>query len=342
MSIAIIHKNSIIKKSIIVVFFCCLLLQTYAQQAYSVSNKISVQDYINTYKHIAIKNMIEFKIPASITMAQGILESGYGNSELARYANNHFGIKCHKNWEGKSYYIDDDEINECFRSYDSPEQSFSDHSLFLTERKRYADLFLLEITDYKGWAHGLKKAGYATSPTYATRLIEIIEKYKLDEIDILVTENYITHSYKESLEEDNNNQLQSNQDKEKNKENNEISLTKERFQSQFNRIKYTIAEKGDTYESIAFAYDMMPWQILRYNDLDKNQPIKEGERIYLQPKRNKGEQDFHIVQSGETMRDISQKHGVKLKKLYKYNNMETSSKVVTGQKIVLKGKGLFN
>ena len=333
-------KSLEIKKLLIVVLFSGLFFNTYSQQASSVSNKLSVQEYINTYKHIAIKNMIEFGIPASITMAQGILESGYGNSELARYANNHFGIKCHKDWEGDGYYIDDDEINECFRKYKSPEQSFSDHSLFLTERKRYADLFLLEITDYKGWAHGLKKAGYATSPTYATRLIEIIEKYKLYEIDLLVTEKYITHSYTDFPEEDKDNPQQSNQEKDKGS--GEISLTKVRYQSSFNRIKYTIAEKGDTYESIAFAYDMMPWQILRYNDLDKNRPIKEGDRIYLQPKRNKGEQDFHIVQSGETMREISQKNGVKLKKLYKYNNMEVGSKVVTGQKIVLKGKGLFN
>jgi flagellum-specific peptidoglycan hydrolase FlgJ len=148
-------------------------------------------------------------------MAQGILESGYGNSELARYANNHFGIKCHKDWEGDGYYIDDDEINECFRKYKSPEESFSDHSLFLTERKRYADLFLLEVTDYKGWAHGLKKAGYATSPTYANRLIEIIEKYKLYEIDVLVTENYIAHSTTDKPEDDNH-QQESNKDLQKN------------------------------------------------------------------------------------------------------------------------------
>lgn len=335
-------KSLEIKKLLIVVFFSSLFFNTYSQQVSSVSNKLSVQEYINTYKHIAIKNMIEFGIPASITMAQGILESGYGNSELARYANNHFGIKCHKDWEGEGYYIDDDEINECFRKYKSPEESFSDHSLFLTERKRYADLFLLEVTDYKGWAHGLKKAGYATSPTYANRLIEIIEKYKLYEIDILVTDNYIAYSNTD-ITEDDNYQQESNQ--ENNKDNNkgqEVSLTKERYQAHFNRIKYTIAEKGDSYESIAYAFDMMPWQILRYNDLEKHDKIEEGDRIYLQPKRNKGEQEFHIVQNEESLRDISQKYGVKLKKLYKYNNIEEGSKVVTGQKIALQGKGLFN
>lgn len=335
-------KSLEIKKLLIVVLFSGLFFNTYSQQASSVSNKLSVQEYINTYKHIAIKNMIEFGIPASITMAQGILESGYGNSELARYANNHFGIKCHKGWEGDGYYIDDDEINECFRKYKSPEESFSDHSLFLTERKRYADLFLLEVTDYKGWAHGLKKAGYATSPTYANRLIEIIEKYKLYEIDVLVTENYTAHSTTDIPEEDNHQQESNKENGKDNDKGQEVRFTKERYESSFNRIKYTIAEKGDSYESIAFAFDMMPWQILRYNDLEKQDKIEEGDRIYLQPKRNKGEQEFHIVQNGESLRDISQKYGVKLNKLYKYNNIEVGSKVVTGQKIALKGKGLFN
>lgn len=288
--------------------------------------RISIQEYINTYKQIAIENMIEYKIPASITLAQGILESGYGNSELAKYANNHFGIKCHKSWEGETYYIDDDEVNECFRKYKTAQESYTDHSLFICGRERYADLFLLDITDYKGWARGLKKAGYATSPTYAPRLIEIIEQYKLYEIDILVVENYIGHSYQDISIQTNDNNTSINN----------INLNAEkRFVGKYNKIKYTIVEKGDSYETIAYAFDMMPWQILKYNDLEKQTVLKIGEKIYLQPKRNKANESFHIVTAGETMRDISQKYGIKLKKLYKYNHLEFGTEIVVGQKIKL-------
>ncbi len=299
---------------------------SYAEKSSPNGGKISIQEYINTYKQIAIENMIEYKIPASITLAQGILESGYGNSELAKYANNHFGIKCHKSWEGEGYYIDDDEVNECFRKYKSPQESYADHSLFLSGRDRYSDLFKLDITDYKGWAHGLKKAGYATSPTYAPRLIEIIEQYKLYEIDILVVENYIGHSYQDiNIQANNNNDI------------NNIDLNSEdRFQGKHNNIKYTIAENGDTYETIAYAFDIMPWQILKYNDLEKHISIKAGERIYLQPKRNQANESFHIVKTGETMRDVSQEYGIKLKKLYKYNQIKVGTEIVVGQKIKLK------
>ncbi|MFI5136653.1 MAG: glucosaminidase domain-containing protein [Sphingobacteriales bacterium] len=141
----------------------------------------SVQ-YISRYKDIAIQEMNLYAIPASITLAQGLFESGSGNSELARVANNHFGVKCNPTWTGKTYYRDDDNKNDCFRVYDSPEDSYRDHSLFLKKRN-YAQLYSLDITDYKGWARGLKKAGYATNPDYPSILIGIIQKYKLDQYD---------------------------------------------------------------------------------------------------------------------------------------------------------------
>ena len=154
-------------------------------------HKISVEDYILNYKDVAIDKMRVYGIPASITLAQGILESGSGNSELARKANNHFGIKCHKDWKGKTFHMDDDAKNECFRKYKSPDESYRDHSLFLTTRDRYADLFELDITDYRGWARGLKKAGYATNPKYPQLLIKIIEENRLYEFDIGITPDYL-------------------------------------------------------------------------------------------------------------------------------------------------------
>ncbi|MEA3436973.1 MAG: glucosaminidase domain-containing protein, partial [Thermodesulfobacteriota bacterium] len=158
----------------------------------SAQHKISVEDYILTYKDVAMDKMEVYGIPASITLAQGILESGSGNSELARKANNHFGIKCHKDWNGKTFHTDDDAKNECFRKYKSPDKSYRDHSLFLTQRDRYADLFKLKVTDYKGWARGLKKAGYATNPKYPQLLIKIIEENRLYEFDKGITPTYLT------------------------------------------------------------------------------------------------------------------------------------------------------
>ena len=147
------------------------------------AQRMTTEEYIAQYKDVAIKKMREYKIPASITLAQGILESGSGNSRLARKANNHFGIKCHKEWHGKKFYMDDDEKHECFRKYPKAADSYRDHSKFLTQRGRYTFLFQYDITDYKKWAYGLKKAGYATNPKYPRLLIKIIEKYHLDQCD---------------------------------------------------------------------------------------------------------------------------------------------------------------
>lgn len=160
--------------------FLCFVLSGVFVFAQNKSN--STQDYINTYAKIAIEQEKEYGIPACITLAQGILESGSGRSRLATEANNHFGIKCHNDWKGKKFYKDDDAKNECFRVYENPEQSYIDHSLFLVGKKRYAGLFNLKITDYKGWAKGLKEAGYATNPKYPQLLIDIIELYDLADI----------------------------------------------------------------------------------------------------------------------------------------------------------------
>lgn len=178
----------------------------------------STQDYINTYTKIAIEQEKQYGIPACITLAQGILESGSGRSRLATEANNHFGIKCHNDWKGKKIYKDDDKKNECFRVYDNAEQSYIDHSLFLVGKKRYAELFQLKITDYKGWAKGLKKAGYATNPKYPQLLIDIIELYDLANITQTYQEQEAQEENKEIISQNKEKIPQSKEIKQQNKE----------------------------------------------------------------------------------------------------------------------------
>ncbi|MEE1322486.1 MAG: glucosaminidase domain-containing protein [Bacteroidales bacterium] len=178
----------------------------------------STQDYINTYTKIAIEQEKQYGIPACITLAQGILESGSGRSRLATEANNHFGIKCHNDWKGKKIYKDDDKKNECFRVYDNAEQSYIDHSLFLVGKKRYADLFKLKITDYKGWAKGLKKAGYATNPKYPQLLIDIIELYDLANITQTYQEQEAQEENKEIISKNKEKIPQNKEIKQQNKE----------------------------------------------------------------------------------------------------------------------------
>lgn len=178
----------------------------------------STQDYINTYTKIAIEQEKQYGIPACITLAQGILESGSGRSRLATEANNHFGIKCHNDWKGKKIYKDDDKKNECFRVYDNAEQSYIDHSLFLVGKKRYAELFQLKITDYKGWAKGLKQAGYATNPKYPQLLIDIIELYDLANITQTYQEQEAQEENKEIIAQNKEKIPQSKEIKQQNKE----------------------------------------------------------------------------------------------------------------------------
>ena len=182
------------------------------------SKSNSTQDYINTYTKIAIEQEKQYGIPACITLAQGILESGSGRSRLATEANNHFGIKCHNDWKGKKIYKDDDKKNECFRVYDNAEQSYIDHSLFLVGKKRYADLFKLKITDYKGWAKGLKQAGYATNPKYPQLLIDIIELYDLANISQTYQEEDLQEESKEIISQNKEKNPQSKKIKQEKKE----------------------------------------------------------------------------------------------------------------------------
>lgn len=268
--------------------------------------EISHAEYIETYKDIAISEMKRTGIPASITLAQGILESGVGNSELAKKAKNHFGIKCHSNWEGKTFIMDDDTEDECFRVYKNAKQSYVDHSSFLTVRGRYSFLFDLKTTDYKGWAQGLKKAGYATNPKYPQLLVGIIERYNLDQYDAYAKRRFETSDYANAIN--------------------------------FNNSKIVYGKEGDTYSSIGQKYDISLKRILKYNDLTKDQAVKPSTRVFLQPKRSRAKDRFHIVKHGETMLDISNQHGVKLKLLYKRNLMAPGKEPKQGEKLHLNRK----
>ena len=267
------------------------------------------QDYFDTYKDVAIEQMLKYHIPASITLAQGVLESGAGRSELAKKANNHFGIKCH-GWTGRKSYHDDDELGECFRAYDNAYESYQDHSVFLTGSQRYSSLFRLKMKDYKGWAKGLKACGYATSPTYATRLIEIIELYKLYRYD------NERHYDKYQLEQAHR------------------KGGIRRQVSEFNNNYYVLARKGDTFRSIAEDVDVSYRKLAKFNERDKNDALEDGEIVWLQKKRRKAPKDYkgyiHRVKNGESMYSISQKYGIRLKYLYKMNNLTPDYMIAVG------------
>lgn len=288
--------------------------------------RLTQQDYIAKYKDDAIKDMQHTGVPASITLAQGVLESESGNSDLAREANNHFGIKCHTDWTGGAFYKDDDEKNECFRKYNSVLESFDDHSKFLRTRDRYSFLFTLEITDYKGWAKGLKKAGYATNPDYANKLIKIIEDFQLNELDKGAKNLPIIA--KAGGPPENGKSHVSRREK-------GVTVT-QNYPASKNNVPYVIAKNGDSYFSIANANNMMLWQVLKYNDAEKTDSPIEGEIVYVKPKQSKAAEDFHIVKEGQDMRFIAQLYAVKMKKLYKRNHLNPGSVLTPGQKILLR------
>ncbi|MFZ4401229.1 MAG: glucosaminidase domain-containing protein [Bacteroidales bacterium] len=312
-------------KRILYLFFACSFSGIYAQNE---RKQITVQEYIEIYKSVAIQNMKNFRIPASITLAQGILESANGNSDLAINANNHFGIKCTSDWQGRTYLKDDDKKDDCFRVYNEALESYKDHSGFLTSRQRYSNLFLLPKTDYKAWAQGLKDAGYATNPKYPQLLIKIIEDNKLYELDSAYqplnydkrTDNIkIISTDTEDFEEVN---IGNN--------NRKVFIN--------NNIKFTKVKKGDTFYKIAIDFEMKTGELYRYNDFPTDYVLKETEKVYLQPKRRKGCAEFHIVKAGETMLSISQQYGIKLKHLYRKNRMEENMPAQIGDKLWLRKK----
>jgi LysM repeat protein len=289
-------------------------------------------EYIEKWKDEAIFQMYTHKIPASITLAQGILESRSGLSRLATDGNNHFGIKCHNDWDGGKIYEDDETKNECFRKYKSAKESFEDHSLFLL-KKRYEPLFKLKTDDYKGWAKGLRECGYATNKQYADLLIKIIEDNKLHEYDKIGMEHIKKNKApkREGGSTDKGKKKDKDKSKDKGKKDSsegtdlptEINIGNGYpVELSSNRVKYVVAKGGETQEGIASEFEMSPWQIRKYNDLEKGMTFVEGDIIYLQPKRNKASSSSpatYTPQAGETLRDISQKFAIKLKSLEKMN-----------------------
>jgi LysM repeat protein len=295
--------------------------------------------YIERYKDLAISEMKRTGIPASITLAQGMIESDFGRSTLARKANNHFGIKCHSDWTGPVIRHHDDRRNECFRKYSRPEDSFYDHSDFIISGSRYSFLFDIPVTDYKAWARGLKKAGYATNPDYANMLIRKIEESSL----YIYDRGYSVTAQKErrlpQADEEKENTFNGGEVSENpyGNENQAVVSTPQRIMEN-NRIKYIIVQDGETREMIEKEFQLLRWELSRYNELSSDFTPAAGQILYLQPKRDRAEpgKEIHIVSEGDTMYSISQQYGIKLQKLYELNRMMEGEELVVGVKIRLR------
>lgn len=300
-------------KSYILSFALLLSIPSYAQMKWNQA----YQTYINQYKDLAIEQMLRYRIPASITLAQGLFESAAGRSDLVRQGNNHFGIKCH-NWTGPTQYHDDDARGECFRVYQDARDSYEDHSKFLAKQPRYAQLFALNTKDYKGWARGLKACGYATNPQYANKLIQIIELYRLHEFDH-------AKRYDRFMAEHNGTDQPVNA---------QGTLHPIHL---FNDNYYLYARKGDSFKSIGKEVGISWKKLAKYNERDKHETLNKGDIIYLKKKRKKAPKQFkkrpHVVQSGESMYLIAQKYGIRLKSLYKMNDLSPDFKIYPGAKL---------
>jgi hypothetical protein len=297
-------------------FLCLLFAASIVQAQGEKKTKVPAYEaYIEKYKILAIKQQKAYKIPASITLAQGLLESAAGNSRLARQGNNHFGIKCKDEWRGGRIYHDDDEKDECFRTYRSVEESYNDHSLFLAKRKYYVSLFDLDIHDYKGWAHGLQRCGYATDKSYGTKLVSIIETYdlhKYDKAKIIEKTPIIDDIYEIKINTPENKRP--------------APVNWRRRILETNGIHYIEAQESDTYDFVAYDTRMKLKRLLKYNDAKKECTLKKGDRIYLQGKKTYAAKGnfIHTVKDGESLHSISQLYGMKLKSLYKLNKIKDS------------------
>ena len=322
--------------SIILAIFVANVQVTYAQQRLSAK----YLNYIDEYKDIAIEQQRRHGIPASITLAQGLLESQAGQSRLATAGNNHFGIKC-TGWAGDTIRHDDDELQECFRSYASAAESYNDHSLFL-KRKRYEPLYALDITDYKGWAQTLKKCGYATDPKYPEKLINIIETYELFQYDdsryqalartVETTEPAVKPA-KESQHSGHDSQLESEV---------EDMLAAEIGQQHVVRRRrglYCItAREGDTFTSLATELDVKPDKLAKFNDMHRDDVIAPGDVIWLEQKAKKAsdEHSEHLVTEGETLLKVAQYYGIQLKSLAKLNKIKPDAEIAPGDVLILR------
>ena len=284
------------------------------------------EEYIHKYASIAQAEMRRTGVPASITLAQGLLESGSGKSTLAVKANNHFGIKCHKDWKGKKVYHDDDAKGECFRAYAKPEESFRDHSDFLRYNDRYKFLFDYEVSDYRSWCYGLKQAGYATDPKYAIKLIDLIETYGLGRYDVgkvdVPAPDKIEAPVKSAVQYDE-----------------EFRFKVERTVYEKNGVRFVYARRGDSYSSIASLYDLFPSEILRFNDLTQSRELKPGDLVYIARKKArtaKGLEMYIVQEDGERLWDICQRFGVRMSSVCKRNKLDPEAELCAEQTILLR------
>ena len=287
-----------------------------ASSSFAGSGRVSKTEYVDQWKETAIQQMLESNIPASITLAQGILESASGNSSLAMNGNNHFGIKCH-GWTGEKMYMDDDKSDECFRVYKSASESFADHSNFLNKYDRYAFLFAYEVTDYKSWAKGLKKAGYATNQKYPELLIGIIEDLELDKYDRTSIEA-MTPSLIVSTDSYSNKH--------------EVTL-------HVNKVKYVVAKNGDTFYKLSKEFDLTLNQLYKYNNFDSKKDVLEsGDVIFIQPKKRRGvlKKKEIVMTSDMTIQELSQSYAMNVKSIKKLNNFTDSTVVLKGDLVTLR------
>ena len=299
-----------------------------------VSAQSAYHKYIDTYADMAVEQMRKYKIPASITLAQGLLESRYGLSDLAVKGNNHFGIKCHNTWTGAKVYHDDDRKGECFRKYKDVEISYRDHSDFLRYRDRYKFLFDLDPTDYKGWAHGLRKAGYATDPKYPEKLIRLIEEYELYLYD---TMRQVVEDVKEQQMPQPPTQLeQARPLTERQREVFSFALSRQMYSQ--NGVPFVYAAEGETYESIARSYRLFLKEILRYNELEEDGEPAPGTVVYLQKKKSRSAPglDKYVVEGQQSLREISQRFAIRLNKLCKLNGITEDHVLKEGDIISLR------
>ena len=303
-------------------FLSAILALALPVVAISDSSSKRTESYIAEYSPVAVSEMYRSGIPASITLAQGILESSSGVSRLATEGRTHFGIKCHAAWKGPVIYADADALHECFRKYSSPDESYRDHSDFLRYKPRYASLFDLNLTDYKGWAYGLKAAGYATDPAYAGKLIGIIETYNLTRFDTVITPEGDSDA-QEVLPPSPAAASQPERYTSGSRGTFAVSLAREVLQ--INGVPFIYSREGETYASIALQYDLFPRELASFNDdKDLSRRFGPSEKVYLSRKSSHAAKglDKHICSEGETLRDVSQRYAVRVKQLMKYNGIK--------------------
>ena len=297
------------------------------------------EEYIEKYKSIAVAHMEKYGIPASITMAQGILESDAGNSALSLSSNNHFGIKCKKSWTGRKVYYDDDAKGECFRAYPSVEASYEDHALFLDSSPRYDSLFSYPSNDYRSWARGLKAAGYATAPDYAERLVTIIEKYKLYILD-QADGSAIYSSGKHAKQNAEWFAQQSSSPNQQMEDPFNVTINAHKGYSIYrvNHTCYVLAKEGDTYESLSKIFAISESNLRKFNDVNRRAVLTKGSIVFIERKKGAwlSQQLLHTASHGQTLHSISQSYGIRLRRLARLNRTRPSRPLEVDQTIRLR------